>query len=141
MSEVSVSVIEPTTFQESDWAFTAFVHSAISDNHSSNLKEKELRDGVAIPRRDGVTIPSSATLLLDASTSESKTVATSNSRSAFWNFPTISSCIPACSGGMKSQTLTVRTIISQQTCVRMRRDIFFAPNIEIHISVIRSTRE
>jgi hypothetical protein len=28
---------------------------------------------------------------------------------------------------MKGETLTVRTIISQQTCVRMKRDIFICP--------------
>src|SRR5262249_61867816 len=66
-SDVSVSFIEPMIFQESDCTFTAFDHRSISNNHSSRLKEKELRKGVAMP--------SNATLL-DASTSESTTVTT-----------------------------------------------------------------
>jgi hypothetical protein len=58
-SHVSVSFIEPMIFQESDCTFTAFDHRSISNNHSSRLKEKELRKGVAMP--------SNATLLFDAS--------------------------------------------------------------------------
>src|SRR5262245_1438451 len=68
---VSISVIEPIVFQESDCNFTAFDHSSISNNHSSRLKEKELRNGVAMPNN--------ATLLFDASTSESTTVTISSS--------------------------------------------------------------
>src|SRR5262249_52040754 len=76
------------TLQESDCAFTAFDQRSISNNHSTSLKEKELRKGVAMP--------SNATLLFDASTSESTIVTTSSSRSAFRNFATISSWIRAC---------------------------------------------
>ena len=68
-------LIEPMTLQESDCAFTAFDQRSISNNHSTSLKEKELRKGVAMP--------SNATLLFDASTSESITVTTSSSTSAF----------------------------------------------------------
>jgi hypothetical protein len=57
--EVSVSVIEPTTFQESDCAFIAFVQSSINDNHPARPNENEVRTGVAMPR--------SAILLFDAS--------------------------------------------------------------------------
>src|SRR5215468_10962196 len=71
------------TLQESDCAFTAFDQRSISNNHSTSLKEKELRKGVAMP--------SNATLLFDASTSESTIVTTSSSTSAFRNFATISS--------------------------------------------------
>jgi hypothetical protein len=49
-SDVSVSFIEPMIFQESDCAFTAFDQRSISNNQSSRLKEKELREGVAMPR-------------------------------------------------------------------------------------------
>src|SRR5262245_64686230 len=76
------------TLQESDCAFTAFDQRSISNNHSTSLKEKELRKGVAMP--------SNATLFFDASTSESTIVTTSSSRSAFRNFATISSWIRAC---------------------------------------------
>src|SRR5260370_30186285 len=102
-SDVSGSVIEPMTLQESDCAFTAFDQRSISDNHSTSLKEKELRKGVAMP--------SNATLLFDASTSESTIVTTSSSRSAFRNFATISSWIRACSGEAKTEKPTVTTII------------------------------
>ena len=49
-SDVSVSFIEPISFQASDCTFTAFDHRSINNNHSARLKEKELRKGVAMPR-------------------------------------------------------------------------------------------
>src|SRR5258708_12401670 len=92
------------TLQESDCAFTAFDQRSISDNHSTSLKEKELRKGVAMP--------SNATLLFDASTSESTIVTTSSSRSAFRNFATISSWIRACSRETNTDNPTVTTLLS-----------------------------
>ena len=96
-SEVSISFIEPIIFQESDCAFTAFDHRAMSNNHSSRLKEKELRNGVAMP--SNATLP-------DVSASESTTVTTSSSISKFWNFAMSSSWTWACSGKVKADKLT-----------------------------------
>src|SRR5215831_5506375 len=98
--------MEPMTFQESDCVFTAFDQRSISNNHCASLKEKELRKGVAMP--------SNATLLFDASTSESTTVTTSSSTSAFRNFAIISSWTRACSGEVKTEKPTVSTIIRPQ---------------------------
>src|SRR5215467_3350478 len=58
-SVVPISVNEPTTFQESDCAFTAVVHKSKSDLHSLRLKTKEVRTDLDLK-------PSNATLLADA---------------------------------------------------------------------------
>src|SRR5262249_6199162 len=107
------------TFQELDCVFTAFDQRSMSDNHSSSLKEKELRKGVAMP--------SNATLLFDASTSESTTVTTSSSTPALRNFAIISSWIRACSGEVKTERPSVSTIISEQTAVQIGRNMVICP--------------
>lgn len=114
--DVSVSIIEPMVFQESDCDFTAFDHSSISNNHSSRLKEKELRKGVAMPNN--------ATLLFDASTSESTMVTISSSTPPFRNFATMSSWTPACIGEVNPGKLTASIIIVPYIAVRINWDMF-----------------
>src|SRR5262245_66131452 len=114
--DVSVSIIEPMVFQESDCDFTAFDHSSISNNHSSRPKENELRKGVAMPNN--------ATLLFDASTSESIMVTISSSTSPFRNFATMSSWTPACIGEVNPGKLTASIIIVTYIAVRINWDMF-----------------
>ena len=56
-SDVSVSVMEPMTFQESDCVFTALDQRSISNNHSASLKEKECaHPSMSYPRAKGMLV-------------------------------------------------------------------------------------